>query len=70
MPRQIRVATTREEFDACFASGEAFAASHELAAGMGFYPVVENVMSDDRVFRAGRSGPAGGGLDEPAQRLH
>ena len=44
MPRQIRVATTREEFDACFAGGEAFEASHELAAGMGFYPVVENVI--------------------------
>ena len=50
MPRQIRVATTREEFDACFASGEAFAASHELAARMGFYPVVENVMSDAEFF--------------------
>ena len=50
MPRQIRVATTREEFDTCFAGGEAFAASHELAARMGFYPVVENVMSDEEFF--------------------
>ena len=50
MPRQIHVATTREEFDACFAGGEAFEASHELAAGMGFYPVVENVMSDEEFF--------------------
>ena len=36
--RRIRVATTREEFNACFASGEAFEASHELAAQMGFFP--------------------------------
>ena len=50
MPRQIRAATTPEEFDACFAGGEAFEASHELAARMGFYPVVENVMSDTEFF--------------------
>ncbi len=36
--KRIRVATTPEEFDACFASGEAFEASEELAAEMGFSP--------------------------------
>ena len=50
MPRHIRVATTPEEFDACFDSGEAFEASEELAARMGFYPVVENVMSNEEFF--------------------
>ena len=34
----IPVATTPEKFDACFASGEAFEASEELAAEMGFFP--------------------------------
>ena len=50
MPRHIRVATTPEEFNACFASGEPFEASEELAARMGFYPVVENVMSNEEFF--------------------
>ena len=50
MPRHIRVATTPEEFDACFASGAAFEASEELAAQMGFYPVVENVMSNEEFY--------------------
>ena len=35
---RIRVATTPEEFNECFASGEAFEASHELAAQCGFSP--------------------------------
>ena len=50
MPSHIRVATTIEEFDACFASGAAFEASEELAARMGFYPVVENVMSNEEFY--------------------
>ena len=50
MPERIRVATTQEEFNACFASGEPFEASHELAAHMGFTPVVENVMSEEEFF--------------------
>ena len=50
MPERIRVATTQEEFNACFASGEPFEASHELAARMGFYPFVENVVSDTEFF--------------------
>ena len=50
MPERIRVATTREEFNACFASGEPFEASDELAARMGFYPLVENVVSDREFF--------------------
>ena len=50
MSGHIRVATTVEEFDACFASGEAFEASQELAARMGFYPVVENVISAEEFF--------------------
>ena len=50
MPERIRVATTREEFNACFSSGEPFEASDELAARMGFYPVVENVVSEEEFF--------------------
>ncbi len=50
MPERIRVATTPEELNACFASGEAFEASEELAARMGFYPVVEHVMSNAEFF--------------------
>ena len=50
MPRHIQVATTLEEFDACFASGEAFEASEELAARMGFYPVVEGVISEEEFY--------------------
>ena len=48
--RRIRVATTREEFNACFASGEAFEASHELAAQMGFFPTTGDVVSDEEFF--------------------
>ena len=47
---RIPVATTREEFNACFASGEAFEASDELAAQMGFSPVFEDVISDEEFF--------------------
>ena len=50
MPERIRVATTQEGFNACFASGEPFEASGELAAHMGFYPVDENVMSEEEFF--------------------
>ncbi len=52
MPRQIRVATTPEEFNACWASGEAFEASEELAARMGFFPTTEDVISDEEFFAA------------------
>ena len=48
--RPIRVATTREEFNACFASGEAFEASDELAAQFGFFPTAEDVVSDAEFF--------------------
>ena len=48
--RHIRVATTREEFNACFASGEAFEASDELAAQFGFFPTAEDVVSDAEFF--------------------
>ena len=50
MPPQIRVATTPAEFDACWSSGEAFEASEELAAEMGFYPLKEDVLSDEEFF--------------------
>ncbi len=50
LAKRIRVATTPEEFDACFASGEAFEADEELAAQMGFYPTTEDVISDDEFF--------------------
>ena len=50
MPGHIRVATTPEEFNECFASGEPFEAPEELAAGMGFYPIVENVMGAEEFF--------------------
>ena len=50
MPPQIRVATTPEEFDACWSSGEAFEASEELAAEMGFYPLKEDVLRDEEFF--------------------
>ena len=48
--RPVRVATTREEFNACFASGEAFEASGELAAQFGFFPTTENVVSNAEFF--------------------
>ena len=48
--RHIPVATTPEEFNECFASGEAFEASHELAAQMGFFPTTEDVLSDEEFF--------------------
>ena len=70
MPERIRVATTQEEFNACFASGEPFEASEDLAAHMGFYPRRRERDERGRVFRAGRSGRTGGGLDEPEKRLH
>ena len=70
MPERIRVATTREEFNACFASGEPFEASGELAAPDGVLPRRRERCERGRVFRAGRSGRAGGGLDEPEKRLH
>ncbi len=50
MPRHIRVAATPEEFDECFASGEAFEASEDLAAQMGFFPVFEDVISDEEFY--------------------
>ena len=50
MPRHIRVAATLEEFDECFASGEAFEASEDLAAQMGFFPVFEDVISDEEFY--------------------
>ena len=50
MPRHIRVAATPEEFDKCFASGETFEASEELAAQMGFFPVFEDVISDEEFY--------------------
>ncbi len=51
------------EFNECFASGEAFEASEELAAQMGsFYPVVEDVLSDEEFFAPPRT--ERGGLDE------
>ena len=34
----------RRDFDACFANGEAFEASEELAAAMGCFPVFEDVI--------------------------
>ena len=46
----IPVATTPEEFDACWASGAAFEASEELAAQMGHFPLPEDVLSDEEFF--------------------
>ena len=50
LAKRIRVATTPEEFDACFASGEAFEADEDLAAQMGCFPTTEDVISDDEFF--------------------
>ena len=50
LAKRIRVATTPEEFNECFASGEAFEASEELAAEMGFFPTTEDVISDEEFF--------------------
>ena len=50
LAKQIRVATTPEEFNECFASGEVFEADAELAAKMGCYPTTENVVSDAEFF--------------------
>ena len=47
---QIPVATTPDEFNACWSSGAAFEASEELAAQMGHYPVFEDVISDEEFF--------------------
>ena len=43
---QVRVVTTREEVNACFASGEPF----EASADLGLFPVFEDVMSDEEFF--------------------
>ena len=50
MHRRLAVATTPEEFDACFAGGEPFEASEELAARMGFFPTTEDVVSDEEFY--------------------
>ena len=47
---QVPVATTPAEFNACWASGQAFEASKELAAQMGHFPVFEDVISDEEFF--------------------
>ncbi len=47
---RIPVATTPEEFDACFASGEAFEASEDVAAEMEYFPSTEEVISDEEYF--------------------
>ena len=48
--KHIRVARTPEEFNECFASGEAFEADEELAARMGCFPTPEDVVSDEEFF--------------------
>ena len=50
--RRLPVATTPAEFGDCFASGEAFEASEELAAECGFFPTTEHVVSDEEFFAA------------------
>ena len=61
----IRVATTPEEFNECFASGEAFEASHELAAQCGFSPTTEDVISDEEFLSYPGTCPAGFPQDDP-----
>ena len=58
--RPVRVATTREEFNACFASGEAFEASDALAAQIRVFPDYRGRGQQRRVFRTARSERAGG----------
>ena len=48
--RHIPVATTPDEFNACWSSGAAFEVSEELAAQMGHFPVFEDVISDEEFF--------------------
>ena len=55
----IPVATTPEEFDACFASGEVCEASHERAAGMGFFPTTGDGVSDAEFLSYPGTYPAG-----------
>ena len=64
----IPVATTPEEFDECFASGEAFEASKELAAEMEFFPTTEDVVSDEEFFSYPGTCPAGFPQDDPIAR--
>ena len=47
---QISVASTPDEFNACWSSGQAFQVSEELAAQMGHFPVFEDVISDEEFF--------------------
>ena len=47
---QVPVATTPDEFNACFSSGQAFEASEELFNQMGHFPLPEDVLSDEEFF--------------------
>ena len=64
----IPVATTPEEFDACFASGEVFEASEELAAERGFPPTTEDVVSDEEFLSYPGTYPRGFPQDDPIAR--
>ena len=66
--RHIPVATTPEEFDECFASGEAFEASEDLAAEMGFFPTTEDVVSDEEFFSYPGTCPSGFPQDDEVAR--
>ena len=65
---RIPAATTPEEFDACFASGEVFEASEELAAERGFPPTTEDVVSDEEFLSYPGTCPAGFPQDDPIAR--
>ena len=56
----IPVASTPDEFNACWSSGQAFQVSEELAAQMG--PRLRGRNQRRRVFRAPRSERTGCGL--------
>ena len=47
---KVPVATTPDEFNACWARGQAFEASEELCNQMGYYPLPEDVISDEEFF--------------------
>ena len=46
----IPVATTPDEFNACWARGQAFEASEELCNQMGHFPLPEDVISDEEFY--------------------
>lgn len=64
----LPVATTPEEFDACWASGEPFEASHGAGRTDRIFPTTEDVVSDEEFLSYPGTCPAGFPQDDPIAR--